>query len=223
MPLAELKSSGRLRLRKRVAECRAVSPALRVADKDISKHLHANDRFFLPASGWRAPVDRSRAGADRHDQQERASSADLSNDASYAEPLFEAFGPRVIGLQITRAGDGMCFERRLVKHSAMLVYNVGRNYLLELLHAEMQAQQVRFVDGPMSRRAHEQLVGLQMELRESGTVYTCPSGQHDDLAMSCAMLVWAARHPHLPSWVNMGFAERQPRQPYQRFGWGAFT
>ncbi len=33
--------------------------------------------------------------------------ADLSYDPSYAETLVEAFGPRVIGLQIRRHGDGM--------------------------------------------------------------------------------------------------------------------
>jgi hypothetical protein len=32
-------------------------------------------------------------------------------------------------------------------------------------------------------------------MRESGTVYTCPPGQHDDLGISCAMLAWAAGHP----------------------------
>ena len=34
--------------------------------------------------------------------------ADLSNDATYAEVLFDTFGPsRVIGMQISRHGDGM--------------------------------------------------------------------------------------------------------------------
>ena len=33
--------------------------------------------------------------------------ADLSNDPTYAEVLYETFGPRVIGLQITRHGDGI--------------------------------------------------------------------------------------------------------------------
>ena len=78
--------------------------------------------------------------------------ADLSNDATYAEVLFETFGPRVIGLQITRYGDGMSFERRPVKNSAMLVYTIGRTYLLELFHSELQSDLVRFVDGPMARR-----------------------------------------------------------------------
>ena len=41
--------------------------------------------------------------------------ADLSYDPTYAEVLFETFGPRVIGLQISRHGDGMNPERRPVK------------------------------------------------------------------------------------------------------------
>jgi hypothetical protein len=39
----------------------------------------------------------------------------------------------VVGLHISRHGDGMNFERRPVKNSAMLVYTVGRSYLLESL------------------------------------------------------------------------------------------
>jgi hypothetical protein len=149
--------------------------------------------------------------------------ADLSNDASYAEVLFETFGPRIIGLHITRTGDGMNAERRPVKNSAMLVYTIGRSYLLELLHSELQSDVVRFVDGPMARRAYEQLMGLETEFRESGTVYTCPSGHHDDLGISCAMLAWAARHPHLSEWVRIFEQSRIIRRPRQTFGWSSFT
>jgi hypothetical protein len=149
--------------------------------------------------------------------------ADLSYDPSYAEVLFETFGPRVIGLQIGRHGDGMTFERRPVKHSAMLVYSIGRTYLLELLHAELQSDVVRFADTPMVRRAYEQLANLEAEYREGGAVYTCPAGQHDDLGMSCAMLAWAARHPHLETWMRNLQAALRPRKPRQTFGWGAFV
>jgi hypothetical protein len=85
--------------------------------------------------------------------------ADLSNDASYAENLLETFGPRVIGVQIGRYGNGMEYERRPVKNSVMLVYSIGRNYLLEHLRNEMQCGQVRIVDTPNSRRAFEQPTG----------------------------------------------------------------
>ena len=149
--------------------------------------------------------------------------ADLSNDATYAEVLLETFGPRVIGIHIGPHGDGMKFERRPVKNASMLIYTIGRSYLLELFHAELQADQVRFVDGPMSQRAYEQLNGLETEIRENGIVYSCPPGQHDDLGISCAMLAWAARHPYLEAWVRTASYERKPRKPSQTFGWAAFT
>ena len=149
--------------------------------------------------------------------------ADLSNDATYAEVLFETFGPRVIGLQISRHGDGMSFERRPVKSSAMLVYTIGRTYLLELFFSELQSDLVRIVDGPMARQAYEQLADIETEFRESGTVYTCPSGNHDDLAISCAMLAWAARHPHLTEWVRISGRSRTKRWPPENYGCGAFV
>ena len=149
--------------------------------------------------------------------------ADLSNDATYAEMLFETFGPRVIGVQISRYGDGMDAERRPVKHSAMLIYTIGRTHLLELFHSELQSNLVRFVDGPMSRRAYEQLMSLETEMRETGTVYSCPSGQHDDLGISCAMLAWAARHPHLSEWVRIVERSRIIRKPKAPMNWAAWT
>ena len=75
----------------------------------------------------------------------------------------------------------------------------------------------------MSKRAYEQLIGLETEIRESGIIYSCPPGQHDDLGMSCAMLAWAARHPHLSAWVNTAFSARKPRRPREKFNWAAVT
>ena len=137
--------------------------------------------------------------------------ADLSNDATYAEPLFERFGPRLIGLQITRDGDGMNSEWRQVKNGAILFYTIGRTYLLDLLLREMQDDKVRILPGPESMRAYEQLMALEIEFRQSGMIYGCPSGRHDDLAISCAMLVWAAQHPHLPKWTRV--LEPTPQAP----------
>src|SRR4051794_23017053 len=110
--------------------------------------------------------------------------ADLSNDATYAEVLLEMFGRRVIGLQISRHGNGMDAEWRPVKHGYLPVYTVGRTYLLELFHTELQSGLVRFADRPMVRRAYEQLTNLEVEFREGGAVYSCPTGQHDDLGIS---------------------------------------
>jgi hypothetical protein len=46
------------------------------------------------------------ASIDRGHHNDALIVADLSNDATYAEVLLETFGPRVIGLQISRHGDG---------------------------------------------------------------------------------------------------------------------
>jgi hypothetical protein len=163
------------------------------------------------------------AAVDRRYSSNALIVADLSNDATYAEVLYEAFGPRVIGLQITRNGDGMDFERRLVRGAAMMVYTIGRTYLLELLQSELQSNLVRMVDDPMSRQAFEQLANLETEVRETGIIYKCLPGQHDDLGISLAMLAWAARHPHLEGWTQMGLASRRPRPSRPTYGWAAFT
>jgi hypothetical protein len=163
------------------------------------------------------------ATIDRHYDSEALFVADLSNDPTYAEVLYETFGARVVGLQISRNGDGMNFERRPVKHSAMLVYTIGRSHLLESFHSLLQSGQVRIVNGPTTRRAYEQLMGLETEMRESGIVYRCPPGQHDDLGISCAMLAWAARHPHLSAWVQITETARRPRPPRPKISWQAWT
>src|SRR5262249_30262570 len=107
-------------------------------------------------------------------------------------------------------GDGMNLERRPVKHGVMPVYTAGRSYLLELYHSLLQSGQVKIVDGPTTRRAYEQLMGLETEMRESGIVYSCPSGQHDDLGISCARRAWGAPNPHLLLWVRNGDSARGP-------------
>lgn len=152
--------------------------------------------------------------------------ADVSNDPTYAEVLFETFGRRAIGLHITRYGDGANADLRAVKNGHLPVYTIGRSYLFDLLHTQMQANRVKFPDSEMMRRAFAQLVNLQTEYRDSGVVYTCPPGQHDDLGISIAMLAWAAQHNHLDWWLRNLEATRRPRRrtpPDKRFGWSAFT
>jgi hypothetical protein len=129
--------------------------------------------------------------------------ADLSFDPSYADILVERFGERVIGLRITSHGDTIDnYEWRQLKNGRILVYKISRTYLLDLLLREMQNDKVRILDGASSMRAYEQLMRLEVECRQSGIIYDCPVGYHDDLAMSCAMLVWAALHPHLTHWCR---------------------
>ena len=125
--------------------------------------------------------------------------------------LFERFGERVIGVQITRHGDGMTAQCWRVKSRTMLVYTIGRTYLLDLLHTHLRDDKVRLLHGPGALRAYEQLMMLEIQLRESGMIYDCPTGQHDDLAISSAMLVWAAQHAHLYRWCWVLEAPRPAR------------
>jgi hypothetical protein len=149
--------------------------------------------------------------------------ADLSNDSSYGEILHQTFGRRVIGLHITHHGDGMNFERRPVGQGAMLVYTIGRSHLIEQFHTLMADTRVRFTPGPESERAFAQLADLEMTLRPSGKVYSTLPGHHDDLGISCCMVAWAFCHPHLPSWVNTAFADREPRPRPSQHGWRPFV
>jgi hypothetical protein len=114
--------------------------------------------------------------------------------------------------QRTRQSSGG--ERRPVGAGSMPIYTIGRSHLLEILHSELQSDLVRTVDDPMSRRAYEQLMNLGTEFRDT-VVYKCLPGQHDDLGISCAMLAWAARHPHLSSWTRaLEPPRRRTRQPW---------
>jgi hypothetical protein len=163
------------------------------------------------------------AAVDRRYNNNALIVADLSNDATYGEVLRETFGPRVIGMQISRHGDGMTTDWRPTKHGALPVYTIGRSHLLELFHTQVQSDVVRFAKTPMIRRAYEQLANLEVEFRQGGTVYSCPPGKHDDLGISCAMLAWMAQHPHLEYWLRNLEAARRPRRLRNTLGWGAFT
>ena len=133
----------------------------------------------LPRGLYGSELANALAAIDRSYNGDALIVADLSNDATYAETLFNTFGPRVIGVHIGPHGDGTTFERRLVGNSAISVYAVGRTYLLELLLSELRSHQVRFADDAMSRRAYEQLAALEPEQKENRVIYKCPSGQHD--------------------------------------------
>ena len=139
---------------------------------------------------------------------------DLSYDPSYADILVERFGERVIGLQITSTGDTLDnWEPRQLKRGRILVYKVSRTYLLDLLLREMQNETIRILPGANSLRAYEQLMRLEIEFKQNRMVYKCPVGHHDDLAMSCAMLVWAAHHPHLQRWCWPLEQRARPKRP----------
>jgi hypothetical protein len=149
--------------------------------------------------------------------------ADLSNDATYGEVLFDTFGRRVIGVQIGRSGDGMTCQHRRVKNGVIPVYNVGRTFLLELLLAELRNQNIRLPESAEARRTFEQLTALEREQRENSIIYKCSPGQHDDLAISLAILAWTAQHQHLDAWQQPIFNAHRPRRQPSKFGGSSFT
>jgi hypothetical protein len=100
---------------------------------------------------------------------------------------------------------------------------VGRTFLIDHYHNLLATDMVRLTAGPDSRRAYAQLENLKMELRDTGKVYTCLPGQHDDLAISCCMLAWACRHPHVSYWKTTAFADRMPRPKPRPISWAAWT
>jgi hypothetical protein len=153
------------------------------------------------------------AAVDRHYEHNSIIVADLTYDPSYAEVLLQIFGPRVIGAEIRRYGDGMKSVPRQTAFGTIPIYPIGRTFLLDNLHSKFQSGQIRMVDGPMSQRAYEQLAKLETEMNASGIVYKCPAGEHDDLGISVAMLVWAAHHPHFQSWFGYLRQLRTPRRP----------
>jgi hypothetical protein len=95
--------------------------------------------------------------------------------------------------------------------------------LIERNLAELERGEIKIVNNAISRLACQQLADLVVEDGDSGRIYKCASGRHDDLGISCAIVAWAARHPHLEAWVRTASYERKPRKPRQTFGWGAFT
>jgi hypothetical protein len=75
----------------------------------------------------------------------------------------------------------------------------------------------------MARRAYEQLNALEFERTEERVRYICPPGQRDDLAMSLAMLAWAADHPHfMRLWVRPIEDRHRPKRA-PKYGWASFV
>jgi hypothetical protein len=66
------------------------------------------------------------------------------------------------------------------------------SYLLELYHSDLQSGQVRIVDGPATRRAYEQLMALETEIRESGTSIVARQGS--TMILEYHAPYWRGRH-----------------------------
>ena len=67
----------------------------------------------LPQNQFGSARASALAAVDRRYQSNAIIIADLSNDASYAEYLYDTFGRRVIGLQFNWSSSGTKFERAI--------------------------------------------------------------------------------------------------------------
>ena len=188
-----------------------------------SRLLGIKQCLELPQGLYGSELANALANIDQSYNRDCLIIADLTSNATYGETLFDTFGQRVVGVQIGHSGDGTTSEQRRVRHGAIPVYNVGRTFLLELLLDELRDSRVRFANAADSARAYQQLTVLEPEQRANGTVYKCPSGQHDDLAISLAMLAWAAQHLHLEYWNRPIFDAHRPHRPREKFNWQACT
>jgi hypothetical protein len=177
----------------------------------------------LPQNCYGTALVSELAVIDRRYNNDALIIADLTNDPTYAEALFDMFGNRVIGVHICPHGDGTKFERRPVRNSAIPVYNVGRTYLFDQLLTDFRTAQIRLTGGSMARRLYEQLNSLEVEQKESGKIYKCLPGKHDDLAISAAMLNWAIRHPHFLTWARPIDVQHRPRPHRQKYGMKSFV
>ena len=151
--------------------------------------------------------------------------ADLSNDQSYAEQLSQTFGARVIGVSIGPSGDGMTFQRIAVPHGAMLKYALGRTWLFDRLRSTLESAGLKLVPGdPVARQAFGQLTDLEEVTTDAGNrIYACQPSKHDDLAISLALLVWAARHPHVMEWMRLARPKTAHDRQTSKFGPRAWT
>src|SRR5260221_13237836 len=87
----------------------------------------------LPKGDFGTPRASALAAIDRRYNSNALIVFDVSNDATYAEVMFDTFGgARLIGLHIGRSGDGMTVEQRRVKNGLILFFNPGRAFLFHL-------------------------------------------------------------------------------------------
>jgi hypothetical protein len=81
--------------------------------------LGVQEIIELPQNHYGSELASALAVIDRQYNNDALIIADLTSDPSYAEPLFDMFGPRIIGVHICPHGDGVKVERRPVR-STML-------------------------------------------------------------------------------------------------------
>ena len=103
--------------------------ALRLGMEELPQGLYGSARASALAT------------VDHHYNRNALIVADLSNDASYAEALYETLCSRVVGLQISRGWRWYGSKSGgQLKIASMLIYTIGRSYLLELFSRRVAIQ-----------------------------------------------------------------------------------
>src|SRR5258708_15566229 len=92
--------------------------------------LGITELIELPKGDFGTPRASALAAIDRRYNSNALIVFDVSNDATYAEVMFDTFGgARLIGLHIGRSGDGMTVEQRRVQRSSTFVFHIVPAYL----------------------------------------------------------------------------------------------
>ena len=138
------------------------------------------------------------AEADRELAHRATVVVDASGNSAHAEALAAAFGRRCIGARITAAHDHSMRPQPVPftaggKRAVLPVWHLGRTPLFDQLGAAMERGEVKVAKAGDWRELAQEMEGLERVTTDAGNVrFTTTAGKHDDLAVSLALLVWAA-------------------------------
>ncbi len=138
------------------------------------------------------------AEADRELGHRATVIVDASGNSAHAEAAAAAFGRRCIGVRITAAHDHALCPQPVPftaggKRAVLPVWHLGRTPLFDQLGAAMERAEVKVAKAGDWRELAQEMEGLERVTTDAGNVrFVTASGKHDDLAMSLALLVWAA-------------------------------
>ena len=98
------------------------------------------------------------------------------------------------------------------------VFSVGRTFLFDRLRSMLENGGLKLPPRDAeAKQAFVQLTELEEIVTNSGArIYAAQRGRHDDLAISLALLVWAARHPHMREWMRMARPRTSRERPKSR-------
>ena len=171
------------------------------------------------------------AEADRELAHRATVVVDASGNSAHAEACAAAFGRRCIGVRITAAPDHGLRPQPVPftvagKRAVLPVWQFGRTPLFDQLGAAMERGEVKVAKAGDWRELAQEMEGLERVTTDAGNIrFVTTAAKHDDLAVSLALLVWAAtrlplsaitapratmpRHrPPPPGWFCQGSRQR---------------